>query len=281
MQIALSTHLFLEQPLDEDLLRLIKSNGFSCLEIWGMRPHFDYYRAGYVAALARRIKRLGMQVAAVHAPFYAHLEQARAGQWLSISGPNPAAREAAQAEILALLKALPILNCSLLVVHPGGLADRAERSLQENVKKSIQILLEDCAPQGIRIALENINSELGSPQGVSRLVEEIAAPNLGMCLDLGHANLVEDLPALVKKAAAKLIHIHASDNNGQEDSHQIPFEGSIDWQKVQDVLQGVDYQGCLAWELRSTGSPADVLSKIYANSGKIFPFSSPFPKIRA
>ncbi len=281
MQIALSTHLFLYQSLDEDLLRLIKSNGFSCLEIWGMRPHFDYYRTDYVAALARRIKKLGMQVAAVHAPFYAHVEQARVGQWLSLSGPSPAAREAAQAEILALLKALPILNCSLLVVHPGGLEDKAEHGLQENVKKSIQLLLQTCAPKGIRIALENINSELGSPQGVSRLVEEIAAPNLGMCLDLGHANLVEDLPALVKKVAAKLIHIHASDNDGQKDSHQIPFEGGINWQKVQHVLHDLDYQGCLAWELRSTGNPADILSKIYANSGKIFPFSCTFPKNRA
>ncbi len=280
MRIALSTHLFLDRPLNEDLVKQVQAAGFRDIEIWGMRPHFDYYNIAYLQQLAEALKELKMRVVAVHAPFYAHVGQARAGNWLSLSNPVQRDRNAAVTEIKRLAAVLPELGCSLLVAHPGGLEDEAEPCLQNNLSKSIQELLGYCSAKKIKIALENINSKLATPQAVFNMVKDFNTPYLGMCLDLGHANLIKPPSKILNEVAPELIHIHASDNDGSQDSHQMPYKGTIDWQKVRIMLQKLNYQGAFSWELRSLADNAGILSKIYAKSGEIFPFSGVPQKTR-
>ena len=39
---ALSTHLFMFEPLSASMIELLANKGFRGIEIWGMEPHFPY-----------------------------------------------------------------------------------------------------------------------------------------------------------------------------------------------------------------------------------------------
>ena len=271
MKIALSTHLFVYRRLDEQLLESIKSHGFSSLELWAMRPHFNYRCREKVREMAQALRRLQMRVSALHAPFYLRVQPAEERCWLSLAAADPRLRRAALEETLAAARVMAVLDCSLLVVHPGGVTDEDSPRLRANLRRSLETLLEGCPP-GVRIALENITSGLGGYENVLETVRELSAPRLGICLDLGHANLEGLLPRAIEEAGEKLFHLHASDNDGREDSHLLPLEGNIAWSQVREALRRIGYRGAVSWELRCPEDPFGTLSKIYVNSGKIFPF---------
>ncbi|MBI5789787.1 MAG: sugar phosphate isomerase/epimerase [Candidatus Schekmanbacteria bacterium] len=268
MKIALSTHVCLEQPLSKPLLQQIKSAGFGNLELWGMRPHFNHQQA---IEIGKILHEEGLNVVAVHAPFYTHVDRLRAGERLSLAAPDPLARQIALQETYQVTDALPALNCPLLIVHPGGLNDADSAERKNLLKMSLLSLLEYAKDLNLKIALENIPSPLGNPENVYNLVEEINNPNLGLCLDLGHGNLSGNLPGLIRKYADKLFHIHASDNSGCKDQHLVPGEGNINWPLINTRLSEIGYSNFLSWEIRYTEIWPDVLGKIYDKSGEIFP----------
>ena len=51
-----------------------------------------------------------------------------------------------------------------------------------------------------------------------RFYRETSLP-VGIALDLGHANLEGQIEPFFKLLADKIVHIHASDNDGYDDQH--------------------------------------------------------------
>jgi protein FrlC len=83
-----------------------------------------------------------------------------------------------------------------------------------------------------------------------RMIREIGSERLGICLDTGHANVNgEDMGQVVKNLANVPLHIHIDDNNGDNDAHMIPGEGSIDYKPLARALSEIDYQGFVSAEL--------------------------------
>ncbi len=83
-----------------------------------------------------------------------------------------------------------------------------------------------------------------------RMIGEIGSPRLGICLDTGHANVNgEDLAQVVDSLKGVPVHIHIDDNNGDNDAHMIPGDGSIDFGPFVQALERTKYDGFLSAEL--------------------------------
>jgi sugar phosphate isomerase/epimerase len=83
---------------------------------------------------------------------------------------------------------------------------------------------------------------------LAQLLEEVAAPNTGMCFDCAHANLVGDSCEALRRARGRAIYTHISDNDGTEDSHKLPGEGTIDFDALCATFHREGYEGTFMLE---------------------------------
>ncbi len=152
-----------------------------------------------------------------------------------------------------------ILGAKYIAIHPimpFG-ADSPE-SPEEQFRMNVDFfsrLVRVAEENNVIICLENmpfVNLPTASIHSILRIVREVAHPNLKVCLDTGHANIVAPDPAeavrLVGKELLMMLHVH--DNMGQSDSHFPPALGlgTIDWEKFAEALAEIEYDGVLSLE---------------------------------
>lgn len=144
----------------------------------------------------------------------------------------------------------------LAIVHPGYLsphgAQLPDLAWQTNIK-SLQLLCDFAADYGIMIAVENmpeVPDIFGKyPQEMLRMVEETKRDNVGLTLDLGHANTMgtEIMDDFLKMYKGRISHVHLHDNMGKKDEHLPPGRGNINWKRVVKSLS--DYKGRFVTEV--------------------------------
>lgn len=82
------------------------------------------------------------------------------------------------------------------------------------------------SPAGLVIALENVMEP--DPRILRDIVEEVDDPRLGICLDVGHANLTGvPLSQWLEVCAPRLVHFHIHNNDGKSDLHAPLPDGVI------------------------------------------------------
>src|SRR5439155_27231555 len=132
-------------------------------------------------------------------------------------------------------------------------------------RRSIEALQRLAAPLGVRVAVEVIPNELSRVGSLVHFIEEdldldeLGAPEVGICLDFGHAHLDGDLLDAIETVSGHLITTHVHDNRGKSDEHLVPFDGTIDWAAAMTAVQKVGYDRTLVLELPTHGSPKDTL----------------------
>ncbi|MHC1610616.1 MAG: sugar phosphate isomerase/epimerase family protein [Candidatus Methanospirareceae archaeon] len=150
----------------------------------------------------------------------------------------------------------------ICVVHPGVFSPLSLQMPDMAVQRAIAgltTLCEFAADRGLRIAVENLTSAnmlMGRyPDELIQLVRGVNMENLGVCVDVAHANttkkLDEFLGITAKAGDVEIIHIHASDNFGAEDLHLPLGEGNLDWKKVLNRINNIGYEGIIVLELYS------------------------------
>lgn len=137
-----------------------------------------------------------------------------------------------------------------LVVHPGGLSDRAEEAARrEALGRGLLALSEHAI--GLTICVENM------PPGVhpgsrmhdlSLLVAELARPRIAVALDTGHAHMVSRPDVQTHKAGPRLGTTHVHDNDGKQDTHLPPGLGSVNWDAWRSALDAIGYRGPIMLE---------------------------------
>jgi sugar phosphate isomerase/epimerase len=155
-----------------------------------------------------------------------------------------------------------------VVYHSQMLVDghaTQDRLLAET--RSLAVLARTAERAGVTLALENLAPVYPGPETVSAnplavraLVRRIASPAVGLCLDVGHANVIAGLrrTSLHRMVApvldlVTLFHVH--DNLGARwhaseqhpeldplrlDLHLAPGQGSIDWREIGPLLRDHD-----------------------------------------
>lgn len=168
------------------------------------------------------------------------------------------------------IAACEYLGCRAIVIHPWTGSDLRKEEEREINLNTYRRLIPAAKKHGVTICLENlfINYDLDCYEGGCSYVDEVcwyidtlnaeAGEDIfGFCLDVGHAvltgaNLYQYITTLGKRLT--ILHIH--DNDGNNDSHMIPFTQMdrrgkrlrIDWEKFIRGLKEIEYEGPISFE---------------------------------
>jgi len=146
------------------------------------------------------------------------------------------------------------LGAQVLVYHVDAWVglDRGEIDPDDYLPGETSVLEELCEyakPKGVEIALENGHT-MGMVKYIKQLVDTVAAPNLGFCIDTGHAILGDtSAPEVIRIMGEKLFTTHLADNLGKSDDHYPPMRGIVNWEEVAQALAEVGYNRVLELEL--------------------------------
>ncbi len=200
---------------------------------------------GYAGSLAAECASCGLVRHSVHAPF-------GAGWDLGLADPD--GRRAAIEGHLGVIAFCARLGAPILVVHPGVECPSDYEETYARARAALEELAEPSLRAGITLAVENLppGYVCPSPREIRRLVDEIGHPAVRACLDTGHAHMTgRPIGEMVRDLAGVLVTIHAHDNDGSADRHQLPGEGSIDWPGFAQALRETGYRGRVVLELRA------------------------------
>jgi len=243
MQKILSTYLFVSRKLNADLLAQIKEHGFSALEIFCSRAHFDYGSKQEIQALKTALEAHRMALISLHAPTSRDTSATReSGIPLSICEVERVRRIEAMDEFKRAIDVSEDLPFSRMVLHMGGSRETADPRKRDAAFSSLEHLVLHAHHAGVTLALENTISEMGSPAYLRAFVDETRLTGLRFNFDIGHANLA-DGPAeeRLEKSFAPLrdlvASLHLHDNHGEKDEHLPPYDGSIDWSVAIPLLK--------------------------------------------
>lgn len=82
------------------------------------------------------------------------------------------------------------------------------------------------------------------------LIDAIDNPEVGICIDTGHAHLSGIDPAdMIRQVKDHLKATHIADNHQNKDEHFAPFNGTIDWPGVMSALKEIGYEEAFAFEI--------------------------------
>ena len=243
MQKILSTYLFVSRKLNADLLAQIKEHGFSALEIFCSRAHFDYGSKQEIQALKAGLEAHRMALISLHAPTSKDTSATReSGIPLSICEVERVRRIEAMDEFKRAIDVSEDLPFSRMVLHMGGSRETADPRKRDAAFSSLEHLVLHAHHAGVTLALENTSSEMGDPAYLRAFVDETRLTGLRFNFDIGHANLA-DGPAKerLEKSFAPLrdlvASLHLHDNHGEKDEHLPPYDGSIDWSVAIPLLK--------------------------------------------
>jgi len=139
------------------------------------------------------------------------------------------------------------LDAKMWIFHPAiftGISQFYPDSLFKQSCASIKQLYAIAEEYGMNIALENLPSKYGflmsTPAELQRFYKETNLP-IGIALDLGHANLQNQIQNFFDQLADRIVHIHASNNNGDQDEHNGIEDGNIDYGQFAENLHKIGY----------------------------------------
>lgn len=108
----------------------------------------------------------------------------------------------------------------------------------------IQKLADYAEKIGLKIAFENTKI-----YGYLEYVfDHIKSPNVGVCYDAGHDHCHFDDKFNWARFKNKIFAIHIHDNDKSDDLHLLPFDGTINWEKVANHLKTAGYNGPVTLE---------------------------------
>ncbi len=110
-----------------------------------------------------------------------------------------------------------------------------------------------CRKNSVKLAIETC--EKGDPAYIIHIVDTLGREDVGINVDVGHVNALmrEQAGEVIRQCGARINTLHLHDNYGENDDHQMPGLGTIDWRDVLRALREVGYRGPLMMEMTGPG----------------------------
>ncbi len=146
------------------------------------------------------------------------------------------------------------LGAEILVIHPSGHEGNISGA-RDNFRSMLEPLADSMEKLDIKCCIENLPKSFSYGSNTIELAADISvigSDNLGICFDTGHSNMNGmDVCEQLRSANGLLGFIHAHDNDGKEDRHWLPFteSGTIDWNKIAQTLDKMNYKGVFCLEV--------------------------------
>ena len=227
---VLSTHLFLNQRLHPGLLELAARSGAQAVEIFAARQHFDYTQREDVRELCEWFRSNELQPFSMHAPMFPDREMGRAGApSVNVIHPEKSRRIDSMDEIKRALEAAEQIPFKNLIVHLGDREDAWSQRTIDYAMTALEHLGAFASALGVRVLIENLTNDVTTPERLVTILELGHLTNIGVCLDLGHANMTVGIPEAIGALGNRIVSLHVHDNHGLKDEHLWPGDGAIDW----------------------------------------------------
>lgn len=93
-----------------------------------------------------------------------------------------------------------------------------------------------CAEEyNVKVAVENCR--FFAP--IKYILDNIDSDILGFCYDSGHENIDSENIDYLKHFGKRLFAVHLNDNLGDRDAHLLPYDGSVDWEKMKKYFADI------------------------------------------
>ncbi|MDO5862040.1 MAG: sugar phosphate isomerase/epimerase family protein [Thermoplasmata archaeon] len=173
-------------------------------------------------------------------------------------------REASVKETIATIEAAEEIGARMVTVHPGlssmavgGLEERAA----EHARAALMVIDRFVDGRDLTVAIENMpNVPFFLGRTAEQLKSLVDGTDLGICFDIGHANTMGQIDAMIDTFGDRIANIHIHDNNGKRDEHLTIGDGAIDFQHVIGRLSG--YRGNWIIESKSLESAVQSSSRL-------------------
>jgi sugar phosphate isomerase/epimerase len=206
--------------------------------------------------------------------------------YLPLANPFESLRRAAVDELKICLEAFAKIGASWMNIHPDAQAPMHDRKfIIERNLQTIRDLQGTARELGVGIMIENLPGSFNTVRQLSELLGP--APELGLHLDIGHANLLVELNTTDEILAAyggRLQHVHLHDNKGGSADLHLPLgTGTIDVAHYVRSLQAMGYDGTITLEVFSPDMhhlaySSEVLRRIWEEcANEAAPRSTPSP----
>jgi sugar phosphate isomerase/epimerase len=166
---------------------------------------------------------------------------------INIASPSKAILAASMKRLKQSMAYANAMDAKLWVFHPGAKTGIGQFYPGGDWKQNNQSIQELCVlaeELGLNIALENLPAKyyffMSKAEDFTRFYRETNLP-VGIVMDLGHANLEEQIQPFFNMLTDKIVHIHASDNDGIEDLHLGIGRGKIDYNWFAQTLHKIGY----------------------------------------
>lgn len=129
------------------------------------------------------------------------------------------------------------------VIHVTDFSEPPEFSMLglDRIKK----LVETAENKEVNLALENTRSL----EHLDFVFEKIESARLGFCYDSGHENCYHPDADCLSRYGDKLFAIHLDDNLGDDDTHLLPYDGTVNWSSITEKLKACKPVGYLTLEV--------------------------------
>jgi sugar phosphate isomerase/epimerase len=233
-KVGVSMLYCLGEPFDRMVKRLGTMNT-KVIEIVDDGTHeLDKKR---VANLKETAKSHGLEYS-LHAPFAD----------INIASPSKIMLAASMKRLRQSMAYANEMNAKVWVFHPGAKTGIGQfypgADWKQNIE-SIKELYKTAEEYGLNMALENLPAKyyffMSKPEEFARFYKETNNLPVGIVLDFGHANLEGQIEPFFNLLTDKIVHIHASDNDGSDDQHLGIGQGKIDYNSITESLEKIGY----------------------------------------
>jgi sugar phosphate isomerase/epimerase len=255
MDHVLSTHLFVTHRLTTAWLDRIAQAGILAVECFCARQHLDYHNRAQINELGHWFRDSKMKLHSLHGPMYTDEVWGRSGPQsvLNITEPVKSKRITVVDEIKRALEIAETVPFRYFIQHLGVHEEEFDERKLDSAFSALEEINLFARQRGVEVLLENTLNKLASAE---RLIYFLGLTHLKLnfCLDVGHANINEGIPAAFAIMADRIRSTHIHDNDGKEDIHLFPLldGGSINWTSTMELLRSRHGQYPLVLELRET-----------------------------
>jgi sugar phosphate isomerase/epimerase len=270
MTPVLSSHLFVRQRLTTVWLERVWDAGFAQVEIFCARQHIDYRDKPQINELRYWFRDSPLKIHSLHSPMYNDDVWGRSGPHavLDITEPNKGKRMTTVDEIKRAIEIGDCIPFRYLIQHIGVANQEFDERRLEAAFNSLEEIKVFAGQRGVQVLLENTPNDLSTAERLNYFLGETHL-NLGYCFDVGHAHMTgrPENEFELMKSRIKSTHIH--DNNGKEDDHLFPGEGTVDWTRAMKLFRSVQIELPMVLELKEPAGMEQIIGEAKKAADKL------------
>lgn len=230
--------------------RFIKQAGFDSVMIWWGDQKDEYIKS---------CAKYDLEICCAHLPF----EDVRK---LWLPGINDG--EEYSQYLCEQISEIGIKGIPVAVMHLTKGSDTYPYNIKgiDRLKRVVDV----AEKSDVKIAFENLRLT----RYLDYVFDHIHSNNIGFCYDSGHQHYFSPERDVLSDFKHKLLALHIADNDGNADTHSLPYDGTVNWNAFAKILAEIQYSGVLSLEVQQDRDP------IYAElSAKEF-FELAFERVR-